>query len=67
MDLSFVADQLGTFADFASGIKNLFKGFAGAFDVIAGAVQQGDSYEFAPTLDSTEKQMGLNSLSSASK
>ncbi|MDK8897047.1 PorH family porin [Corynebacterium sp. MSK004] len=48
MDLSFIGDQLGNFADFASGIKNLFQGFAGVFDTIAGAVQKGDSYEFAP-------------------
>ena len=25
MDLSFIGDQLGNFADFASGIKNLFQ------------------------------------------
>ncbi|KKO81417.1 MULTISPECIES: PorH family porin [Corynebacterium] len=47
MDLSFVADQLGNFADFASGIKNLFQGFAKAFDIIAGAATA-DSVEVTP-------------------
>lgn len=58
MDLSFIGDQLGTFADFAGGIEKLFKGFAGAFDTISGAVQQGDAYEFAPD---TSKLEGLSS------
>ena len=60
MDLSFIGDQLGNFADFAEGIKKLFGGFAGAFDTITGAVQQGDSYEFAPD---TSKLEGLSSTS----
>ncbi|MTE10825.1 hypothetical protein FKE98_10630 [Corynebacterium aurimucosum] len=62
MDLSFIGDQLGNFADFASGIKNLFKGFAGVFDAIANATQPG--YEVKPELDSTDKLTGLNALSS---
>lgn len=61
MDLSFVADQLGNFADFASGIKNLFKGFAGAFDTIAGVIKQGEAYD--PSVDTS----GFEGLSSASE
>lgn len=66
MDLSFIGDQLGNFADFAEGIKKLFGGFAKAFDIIAGAVTS-DEYQIEPSLDSTDKLMGLNSLSSASE
>lgn len=36
MDLSFIGDQLGTFADFVGGIKDIFVGFADLFDTIAG-------------------------------
>ncbi len=43
MDLSFIGDQLGNFADFAEGIKKLFSGFAGAFDLIAGAATSEDA------------------------
>ena len=57
MDLSFVADQLGNFADFASGIKNLFKGFAGAFDAISGAATA-ESFDVKPNTSVLE---GLSS------
>lgn len=57
MDLSFIGDQLGTFADFAEGIKKLFGGFAKAFDIIAGAATA-DSFEVAPDTS------GLEGLSS---
>ncbi|WP_168162192.1 PorH family porin [Corynebacterium sp. HMSC05E07] len=43
MDLSFIGDQLDNFATFAGGIKDLFKGFAGAFDAIAGAATSEDA------------------------
>lgn len=58
MDLSFVADQLGNFADFASGIKNLFGGFAKVFDTISGAVSQGSDYTIEPDTSALE---GLSS------
>lgn len=54
MDLSFIGDQLGNFSTFAGGIKDLFGGFAKTFDIIAGVVQQGDAYDFAPKTSELE-------------
>ena len=54
MDLSFIGDQLGNFATFADGIKKLFTGFAGVFDAISDAAQQGDSFVVKPNTDALE-------------
>ncbi|WP_296133091.1 PorH family porin [uncultured Corynebacterium sp.] len=48
MDLNFIGEQLGNFGTFTDGLEKLFKGFARAFDGVAGAVKQGDDFEAAP-------------------
>lgn len=53
MDLSFIGDQLGNFADFAEGIKKLFGGFAGAFDIISGAATA-EELDLAPDTSKLE-------------
>lgn len=57
MDLSFIGDQLGNFADFAEGIKKLFGGFASVFDLISGAATA-DNYDVKPDTSALE---GLSS------
>ncbi|MCG7260947.1 PorH family porin [Corynebacterium guaraldiae] len=57
MDLSFIGDQLGNFADFADGIKKLFGGFASVFDLISGAA----TTENYPVKPDTSVLEGLSS------
>lgn len=47
MDLSFIGDQLGNFADFAGGLKDIFVGFASVFDTFASFADP--SYKVEPT------------------
>ena len=49
MDLNFIGEQLGNFGTFTDGLEKLFKGFARAFDGVAGAVQQGDDFQAVDT------------------